>query len=173
MEKDMKQTKLIIALGVVLQLAACASAPTETAQPAASTLGSVSQVQQAAAAVQAYQSNGLVGLLTQRLGVTPVQAQGGAGALFQMAKGQMQPGAFAQLSKAVPGMGGLLQAAPAMQPSSGLGGIGNMVGLASAFQQSGMSPGMIQRFVPVILEYVKGTGGGGLAGSLGSAFLGL
>jgi hypothetical protein len=115
-----------------------------------------------------------------RLGISQTQAQSGAGALFQLAKTQMQPNAFSQLSNAVPGMASLLKAAPAMQQPSGLGGlaslgggrVGNMMGLASAFQQSGMSPNMIQKFVPVIVEYVKGTGGNAIAGSLGSAFLG-
>ncbi len=121
---------------------------------------------------QVLQSDGLLGLLVQRLGVTPVQAQSGAGALFQVAKNQMQANTFSQLSRAVPGMGGMLGAAPKVQGGYG-SGLGGMVGLASAFQQSGLSLGMIQQFIPVILEYVKGSAGNGLASSLGSAFLGL
>ncbi len=134
-------------------------------------LGAMAQDQQVVGAAQALQSNGLLGLLIRRLGITPVQAQSGAGALFQVAKNQMKANTFSQLSRAVPGMGEMLGAAPKIQGGYG-SGLGGMLGLTSAFQQSGLSPGMIQRFIPVILEYVKGSAGNGLAGSLGSAFLG-
>lgn len=181
--------KAILQIGIpmITLLAGCATnpppAPTEQPSPTLAGPGQVlSQGAPVLGGAQVAQSVGLPDLLSQRLGVSPVQAQSGAGALFQLAKNQMQANAFSKLSQAVPGMGGMLSAAPALQQSSQLGGLssllgggsaGNMLGLASAFQQSGMSPNMIQQFIPVIIEYVKGTGGNGLAGSLGSAFLGL
>ncbi len=176
---------LLIGIPVIYLLAGCATNPPAIEQPSP-TLADSSQVLSQGARVlggaQAPQSVGLTDLLSQRLGVSPVQAQSGAGALFQLAKNQMQANAFSKLSQAVPGMGGMLSAAPALQQSSPLVGLssligggsaGNMLGLASAFQQSGMSPSMIQQFIPVIVEYVKNSGGSGLASSLGSAFLGL
>jgi len=54
----------------------------------------------------------LVGALTQQLGVTEQQATGGAGALFGLAKAKLSPDNFSQVASAVPGMEGLLQAAP-------------------------------------------------------------
>lgn len=156
----------------VLLIGCAAQQPVAQSNPVMSGAGAIAQGQQILGAAQALQSNGLIGLLSQRLGVTSVQAQSGAGALFQVAKNQMQANAFSQLSQAIPGMNGMLGAAPAIQGGYG-GGLGSMVSLASAFQQSGMSANMIQQFIPVILEYVKGSGGTGLASSLGSAFLGL
>jgi hypothetical protein len=150
-------------------------------------LGGVGQVlqqgQQAVGIAQAVQSGSLTDLLMQQTGVSQTQAQGGAGALFQMAKSQMQASAFSKLSQAVPGMGTLLSAAPALQQPSALGGLaglagmgggsgGNMLALASAFQQQGMSPSMIQQFIPVVMQYVTNSGGSGVASSLGSVLMG-
>lgn len=161
-------------------LTGCAGAPTsQYGQTLGSTAQILQQGSQIAGAAQAMQSVSLTDLLMQRVGVTQAQAQGGAGALFQVAKSQMQASAFSQLSQAVPGMGTLLGAAPAL--GGGMGGglssmmggsTGSMLGLASAFQQQGMSPSMIQQFIPVVVEYVKGTGGNGLASTLSSALIG-
>ncbi len=54
----------------------------------------------------------LVGMLTKDLNVTPKQATGGAGALFGLAKSRLKPDQFSQVAAAVPGMDGLLKAAP-------------------------------------------------------------
>lgn len=58
-------------------------------------------------------SGGLVGMLSQKLGVTPAQAQAGAGAIFGYAKQRMSPEQFQKISSYVPGMDQLLGAAPA------------------------------------------------------------
>lgn len=156
--------------------------------------GAVETLQAGQAATAAVQGtttgNGLTGLLMQQLGVTQSQAEGGAGAIFQLAKSKMQGAAFAELSNSVPGMQGLLAAAPVVANSvggGGLGGIaggleslagnsggaaGNLVGLASSFQQLGLSPSMVQKFVPLVLQYVQGNGGGAVAGVLQSAIMG-
>ena len=54
----------------------------------------------------------LVGALTQKLGVTEQQATGGAGAMFGLAQSKLSPDNFRQVARVVPGMEGLLQAAP-------------------------------------------------------------
>lgn len=180
-----KQIVLTLSLAMcTVILAGCASSPATSATATNSGLATAAQMmqqgQQIGAMAQTAQSSGLVDLLMQRVGVSQAQAQGGAGALFQLAKSQMQASAFSQLSQAVPGMSGLLQAAPALGQSSALGGLSAMTGgsgntmmaLASAFQQQGMSPSMIQQFIPVILEYVQGTSGNGMASSLSSVLLG-
>ena len=51
-------------------------------------------------------------MLTKDLNVTPKQATGGAGALFGLAKSRLKPDQFSQVAAAVPGMDGLLKAAP-------------------------------------------------------------
>jgi hypothetical protein len=143
------------------------------------------QGQQTVNVAKAVQPGSLAELLMQRTGVTAAQAQGGAGALFQVAKSKMQPDAFAQLEQTVPGMNEMLGAAPAQtQPSGGLAGrlssiagasggtAGNLVAVVSAFQQQGMSPAMVQQFVPVVVDYVRAHGNEALLNSLSAALVG-
>jgi len=144
------------------------------------------QAGQAAAAAVPSSSTGLTGLLMQQLGVTQPQAEGGAGALFQLAKSKMSTSDFTALGNSVPDMQGLLAAAPvANAVGSGsmtgnlasmagdLGGAdGNLVGLASSFQQLGLPPDMVQKFIPIVMQYVQGNGGGAVAGALQSALMG-
>ncbi len=114
----------------------------------------------------------LISLLTQQLGVTEPQAQGGAGSIFNLAKEKLTPQEFSQVSNTVPDMNGLLDAAPKQETNMGgmLGGATSMFGgggssleglasLASSFSQLGLSPEMVNQFVPVILNYVKTNGG--------------
>ncbi|SFE06814.1 DUF2780 domain-containing protein [Nitrosomonas sp. Nm166] len=120
---------------------------------------------------------GLVDILVHRLGVSPQQALGGAGAIFQVAQSNMDPQAFATLSKSIPGMSTMLGAAPAM---SGLGGlssiaggssstVANVSGLAASFQQLNLSPDMVGRFIPVVTNYVRQTSDQATADLLQSA----
>jgi hypothetical protein len=140
-------------------------------------------VQQAVPAAQSIPAGSLTDLLMQRTGVTGAQAQGGAGALFQMAKSKLSPDSFGQLEQAVPGMQGMLGAAPALsQPSGLLGGLssiasgsggsaGSLLSVASSFQQQGMSPAMVQQFIPVVIDYVKAHGNDMLTKSLSAALM--
>jgi hypothetical protein len=142
------------------------------------------QGQQAVNATQALQSGSLTELLMQRTGATQAQAQGGAGALFQIAKNKMQAGSFAQLEQAVPGIQGMLGAVPAPSQQGGLAGslssiagasggtAGNLVSVVSAFQQQGMSPAMVQQFIPVVIDYVKAHGNDALVNTLSAALIG-
>lgn len=127
-------------------------------------------------------SGELTNLLVQRLGVTPQQAMGGAGALLQVAKTRMNPEAFANLSQQVPDVQKLLSAVPALQPQSGLGGLaGKLAGLSgdstistaltavSIFQQLGMKPEQMQKFVPVVVDYVRGDTNAAIADGLNAA----
>jgi hypothetical protein len=142
----------------------------------------VRQDQQAAAATQTIPAGSLTELLVQRTGVTGAQAQGGAGALFQIAKTKMKADSFAQLEQAVPGMQGMLGAAPS-QPGGLAGGLSSLAGssggtagtllaAASAFQQQGMSPAMVQQFIPVVIDYVKAHGNDALVNTLSTALIG-
>lgn len=129
--------------------------------------------------------NGLTGLLVQKLGVTETQATGGAGAVFQFAKTKMENAAFAKLSASVPGMQGLLAAAPVAKSVGGGiagnlaslagqsgGSAGSLIGLAGSFQQLGLAPDMVQKFVPLVVQYVQGSSGGAVASVLESALMG-
>ncbi|MGR9046038.1 MAG: DUF2780 domain-containing protein [Gammaproteobacteria bacterium] len=127
--------------------------------------------------------NSLTGLLMQRLNVSQMQAAGGAGALFQVAKSRMSEATFNQLSQAVPDLQNLLNAAPRMTPApAGLSGLAPMTGvssdtlsglgaLADSFQQLGMTGDRVQQFIPVLVDYVRsGSGGDPLANALMQAF---
>jgi len=131
------------------------------------------------------QDSSLVNLLMQKLGVTETQAQGGAGALFSMAKQKLSPQDFSQVAATVPEMDTLLQAAPKTsgslsdmvgQGSSLLGGgakeqLDGATGLASAFSQLGLSPDMVNKYMPVVLDYVQSKGGETVKNLLASALL--
>lgn len=124
----------------------------------------------------------LTNVLVQRLGISQEQAMGGAGALLQIAKTRMNPEAFTKLSSQVPDVQQLLSAVPALKPQSGLGGLaGKLAGLSgdnsigtaltavSIFQQLGMKPETMQKFVPVVVDYVRGNTGDAIAGGLDAA----
>ena len=110
----------------------------------------------------------LIGSLVDTLGVSEQQATGGAGAVFKEAKNNMSPGDYSQLLSAVPGIDSLISAAPqagglAGKASSLLGGsagsVKGMAGLADSFSKLGLSPDMVNQFVPVILDFVQSEGG--------------
>jgi hypothetical protein len=124
----------------------------------------------------------LTNLLMRGTGVNQMQAQGGLGALLKIAKGRMKSGEFAQLEQAIPDLPQLLNAVPILQKPSTLsslarlagnsGSIGDMITAVSVFKELGMSPSMIQRFVPMLLGYVQTAQGEQLARTLSSALIG-
>ncbi len=133
---------------------------------------------------QAVQAGSLTELLMQRTGVNQTQAERGAGALFQIAKNKMQADAFAQLEQSVPGMQGMLGAVPVLTQAGGLAGslsaltgasggtAASLLTAVSVFQQQGMSPAMVQQFIPVLIDYVKARGSEALVNSLSGALTG-
>jgi hypothetical protein len=128
---------------------------------------------------------GLADTLVEKLGISNEQAQEGAGALFQLAKGKLDAGQFAELSKSVPEMDSLLSAAPKQSGElSGLTGgatsvlgeannpFGNLAGLASAFKVLNLSPDRVDEFVPVVVDYIRANSGALTADMLQSALYG-
>lgn len=122
-------------------------------------------------------ASSLVGQLSKGLSITHTQASGGAGALFALAKSRLSTAEFSKVSSAVPGMSGLLKAAPAVsQPSelSGLesalpGNMGRMAEVAEAFHKLGMSPEMAGKFLPIMTKFVQTKGGASTASLLEKA----
>jgi len=113
-------------------------------------------------------SSSLVRQLSKGLSITPTQARGGAGSLFALAKTRLSEDEFSKVSSAVPGMSGLLKAAPALsEPHSELsslegslpGGMGRTVEVAEAFHKLGLSPSMAAKFIPVMTKFVESKGG--------------
>jgi len=113
----------------------------------------------------------LVGELTRELQITPQQAEGAAGSLFDVAKKGMPAGDWAKVSQAVPGMDGLLKAAPAAAggPGGVMGMAGGLGGAAAAFSKLGLKPEMVSKAVPVLTKYVSKTGGADIGSLLAAA----
>jgi Protein of unknown function VcgC/VcgE (DUF2780) len=130
----------------------------------------------------------LVSQLTSQLNITPQQATGGAGAIFGLAKTRLSPEQFSKIAAAVPGMNGLLHAAP-RTPTAGTpsatsgsavgslsslgsavpGNAGGLASLATSFHSLGLSPGMAGKFVPVLQQYVGAKGGSNTAAMFAGA----
>ncbi len=174
---------------VLITIVGCAtnsnpSNPTGTVNQGLSTVEGAAQSGQQVIGAAATAANpaginqiGLVDILVHRLGVSPQQALGGAGAIFQAAQGNMNPQAFNTLSKSIPGMDSMLKAAPSMSGASGLSSLtgssgnaaGSVAGLAASFQQLNLSPDMVGRFIPVVTDYVKQSSGQATANLFQSA----
>ncbi|MBQ1783814.1 MAG: DUF2780 domain-containing protein [Gammaproteobacteria bacterium] len=136
----------------------------------------------------------LVDALTSKLGITPAQASGGAGALLGLAQGKLSADDSSALATAIPGLDQIIGSAPKIdaaatqsndllgQANSLLGGSNKLLGdnsslqtlatLAPAFEALGLDASMVQQFLPVILDYVNQNGNDALMGALQQALLG-
>jgi len=116
----------------------------------------------------------LTGLLSKELKITPEQATGGAGALFGLAKSRVSPDDWKKIAGSVPGMNGILAAAPKQSSVSSLGSMvpgkaGGLASVAGAFNKLGLKPEMAAQFVPVMSKYVDSKGGAGVGSLLSGA----
>jgi predicted anti-sigma-YlaC factor YlaD len=128
----------------------------------------------------------LVGDLAKELNATPKQAEGAAGALFSAAKSTLAPADWTKVAAAVPGMDGLLKAAPDMTAAVGTSGagalgaaaaaaggagksIGGLASAASAFSKLGLKPELAKKAVPVLTKFVTKSGGADVAKLLAGA----
>jgi hypothetical protein len=107
----------------------------------------------------------LVDLLTKNLGVSGAQAEGGAAVLFKAAKEKLGNAQFDKLLGGVPGIGDLMQKAPATGGGFGglLGGLAGAMGgnagliatVVGGFGKLGLTTDHAKKFVPHILEFLK------------------
>jgi hypothetical protein len=154
----------------------------ESSQILEKNANTINEAQQLLESGKQLKSGELTNLLVSRLGVTPQQASGGAGALLQVAKTRMNPDAFAKLSQQIPDVQQLIAAVPALKQQSGALGlagklaslsgdnsISNLVTAVSIFKQLGMKPEVIQKFAPVVVDYVRGNTDEAIAGGLKAA----
>jgi hypothetical protein len=120
----------------------------------------------------------LVGAMAKELQATPQQAEGAAGALLGTAKQKLQPADWSKVSSAIPGVDGLLKAAPMMAAATGTSGgaagaaaaavgagAGSLGSVAAAFSKLGLKPELVSKAIPVLTQYVTKSGGAGV-GSL-------
>jgi hypothetical protein len=110
----------------------------------------------------------LVGALASELGSSAKQAEGAAGALFGLAKTRLNPADWTKVAGAVPGIDGLLKAAPSVPTGTagaaanalkGAGGAAGLASAASAFQQLKLKPELVAKAVPVLTSFVTKSGG--------------
>jgi hypothetical protein len=123
-----------------------------------------------AAELKATANPDLVGAVAKEIGSTPKQAEGATGALFGLAKSRLSAADFGKVSGAVPGMTGLLSAAPAVSDNGAAAALSKVAGttgtkaaglaaVAGSFSKLGLSPEMASRAVPVLTKYVTKSGG--------------
>lgn len=112
--------------------------------------------------------------IVKQLGVSEDQAKGGAGMIFNLLKNKLGPDEFGKVSELLPEMDDLLSAAP--EPGGIAGAIGNiasafgekaghlgdLTALTSGFKSLDLDSGMVAKFIPIVLSFVKGKGGDGL-----------
>lgn len=125
--------------------------------------------------------NPLVALLNQQIGeINPDQAAGGAGLIFKTLQDKLSSQDFATLSGALPGVGELIQQAPNTSEGGGglmgalgglagalggqgaagqLGQLGQFAALAGGFSKLGLSPDMLGKFMPIVLQFIQSEGG--------------
>lgn len=92
-------------------------------------------------------SNPLIKNITTTLGVTPTQAVGGTAVIINDAKSNMKPSDFTTLTKQVPQAKTLLSAAPTGLLATGTVG--------SQFSALGMDASMVDKFSPLVLQYLQ------------------
>ena len=112
--------------------------------------------------------NELIAELVQKLGVQDSQAKCGAGLLFKLAQDKLG-GDFSQIASKLGGVEDLIKAAPSGGVAGGLlgglgkalggGALGNLAQLAGGLTQLKLDPGMIAKFVPVVVAFVQSKAG--------------
>jgi len=113
----------------------------------------------------------LLQMLTNQLGITNEQAEGGAGLLFKMAKDKLESGEFSQIAQTIPGIEGLISSAPepgglsgalggfASSLGGGAGQLGDLASLAGGFKSLKLDSGLIGQFIPIVLSFAQSKGG--------------
>lgn len=134
---------------------------------ATSAAEAVSGAQEATATTGSAMADGLVGMLSNQLGISKNQAIGGLGALVGYASSSLPPEYADQLNQLFPAF----NKSSGDSSSSGLMGslmnnVSSMDSVKTAFSGLGMDPSMVDQFTPLIESYVGDNGGGDLVGAL-------
>ncbi len=171
---------------VILALSGCATDAGNVLATTQSTLNTAQSAVDTAKSVQ--QAASLTEALTQQLGVSSEQAAGGAGALLLAAQSQMKADDFQQLIQSMPEVGALTKVVAKPKKISGwtqvasgasalMGDknntLGQAAGLVSSFQELGLSASMVQKYIPVVTDYVSKNAAPYLTKALVSALTGL
>ncbi|MBK8175773.1 MAG: DUF2780 domain-containing protein [Rhodospirillales bacterium] len=142
----------------------------------------------------------LVSILVGKMGISPKQAAGGAGAVFELAQQRMSADQFGKVADSVPGVDNLIDQAPELTTSAsggatagaasslggsakalgtgamgvvpGVSGASSLTALSGPFQSLGLSNDQIAPMVETVVGYVEQEGGASVSKMLGSALLG-
>lgn len=106
----------------------------------------------------------LIDLLSRTLKIDERQAQGGAAILFKAARDKLGSTEFSRLLGSVPGIDALIGKAPDTRGGGLLGGLASLAGgnaaliasIVTGFGKLNLTSDHAQKFVPVILDYLRG-----------------
>jgi hypothetical protein len=99
----------------------------------------------------------LLGMLTNRLGVTEDQAKGGIGSYLTLAQEKLAKGDFDKVAALVPGASKYMDSARKLGAVTGP--LKNAAGLNGALTKLGMKSDTVSKFTPTVTNYL-GTAGG-------------
>jgi hypothetical protein len=116
----------------------------------------------------------LIASLIQQFGLDQGQAEGAVGAIARAAQPKLSGEQMGELGRLIPGLDGMMAAAP--RPGGGglFGGLGGMLGgslgqaasLAGVFKALNIDTGKIAPIAKAILAFVQANGSPGLKGAL-------
>ena len=163
--------KKFLALGMTLGALAAFAATSALAQEPAAPSAEAPKPPIAAQAAAATGNPELVAHMAKELSMTEAQAEGAAGAAFALAKKRLKAEDFGKVATAVPGIDGLLKAAPLPDPKSAALDIASqgagVASLASSLGKLGLKPEVALKLMPAISGYLKGKGAGEAAQLMG------
>ncbi|MCG9712587.1 DUF2780 domain-containing protein [Shewanella insulae] len=118
------------------------------------------------------QNNDLVGTVMSQLGLNQTQAEGGLGSLLSLAKTTLGGDSFGPIAEAIPGIDGLLSAAPQLDNDSGMSGLLSKAGdlgsslqggaqVYDSFEKLGISKELAKPMVDIVKGYLDANAGAG------------
>jgi hypothetical protein len=108
--------------------------------------------------VQQKSESSLLGSLTSQLGITETQAAGGTSAILNDASNNMSSSDVSKLTSAVPALSSFM-GGDNTSSSGLLGTVMSNQTVSDQFSALGLDPGMVQQFIPIILNNVQSKGG--------------
>lgn len=107
----------------------------------------------------------VVRFVAKRLGISHEQAEGGAGAVYQLVQQRLSDDEFVQVAYATPAVSDLMLKAPPLLTTSGgdlvnaisrwVGGLGSLRPLRKPFAELGLGPEKIRPFTTEVLAYAR------------------
>ena len=107
--------------------------------------------------IESAASGSMAGLLQGQLGLTEDQAQGSIGSLLSLASEKLNSGEFDQLAGMIPGADKSMDAAKRLGAVTGP--LESLADLNQSLAALGISPETIEKFVPMVTDYLGKLGG--------------